>query len=166
MTITVNQYFLATGGGMKRDALDEQLATPAVWTALRARLLVGAALVIALALLAQAGLAWRQDRAAVLALGKPGELVTVMLVNSQIYYGTLLESTPAYVKLGDVYYTQSFVQPNGQQANRVVSRKKNDWHGPEWQVIPAEKILFVERVGADSQLARLIAQDQTAVKAP
>jgi hypothetical protein len=166
MIITIEQCFLATGDRMKRDALDEQLAAPAVWTTLRARLLVAASLLIALALLAQAGLAWRKDGAAGLVLGKQGELVTVMLVNSQIFYGTLLESTPAYVKLGDVYYTQSFVQPNGQQANRVVSRKKNDWHGPEWQVIPAEKILFVERVGAESQLAKLIAQDQAAVKTP
>jgi hypothetical protein len=151
---------------MKRDVLEEQLAPTSVWTPLKVGLLLGAALLTALALLLQTGLAWRTERAAGLALGAQNELVAVMLVNGQIYYGTLLENPPAYVKLGDVYYTQSFVQPNGQQANRVVSRKKNDWHGPEWQVIPAEKILFVERVGAASQLAKLIAQDQAAVKAP
>ena len=36
---------------------------------------------------------------------------------------------------------------------------KVDWHGPEWMAIPLDKILFIEKVGAQSQLATLIATD-------
>jgi len=125
-----------------------------------AALLIG--LVAALALSAKAGLEWRREASRALALGAPGGLYSVQLLNGQVYYGTLLEARPGSVKLGDVYYTQTFVQPDGRQANRVVSRKKNDWHGPEWQVIANDKILMVEAVGAQSQLARLIAQDKSA----
>ena len=59
---------------------------------------------------------------------------------------------------------QSYTQPDGQPGNRVVSRKKNDWHGPEWQLLAADKIVSMEAVGPQSQLARLIAQDKAAPK--
>jgi hypothetical protein len=72
----------------------------------------------------------------------------------------LLEAKPAYIKLGDVYYIQSYQQPNGQPGNRVVSRRKNDWHGPLEQTIPSEKIMTMDAVGPQSQLARLIQQDK------
>lgn len=124
-----------------------------------AALLIG--LVAALSLAAQVGLEWRREASRGLAVGAPGGLYSVQLLNGQVYYGTLLEASPDSVKLGDVYYTQTFVQPNGQQGNRVVSRRKNDWHGPEWQVIASDKILMVEAVGPQSQLARLIAQDKS-----
>ena len=42
---------------------------------------------------------------------------------------------------------------------QLVSRRKVDWHGPEWMAIPLDKILFIEKVGAQSQLAALIATD-------
>lgn len=132
----------------------------AAWTPLSVRLAVAAGLLAALALLAQAALDWRATTAPALDPGPAGAMYSVQLVSGQVYYGTLLESRQGYVKLGDIYYTQAYTQADGQPGNRVVNRKKTDWHGPEAQVIPVEKILMIEVVGTQSPLAQLIAQDK------
>ncbi len=114
-------------------------------------------LLIALAVATQAALAWRGGT---LAPGPLGARYSVFLSNGQVYYGELLETRAAYLKLGDVYYVQPYTQADGRSGNRLVSRKKSDWHGPDWQAIPTDKIVLIEAVGADSQLARLIEQDK------
>jgi len=146
--------------------LEAALRPSSAWnrTSVALALLVG--LLIALALGAQAALDWRRGSERALEVGAPGGLYSVLLMNGQIYYGTLLEVKPGYVKLGDVYYVQAYTQPNGQQGNRVVSRRKNDWHGPDWQALPTDKIVMMEAVGAASPLARLIQQDKAATPAP
>jgi hypothetical protein len=125
---------------------------------------VTAALVIGLiaagALGATAALNWIKGSERAVSPGPLGALYGVQLVNGQVYYGILQEVKPAYIRLGDVYYIQSYQQPNGQPGNRVVSRRKNDWHGPEAQTIPTDKILTLDVVGPQSQLAKLIQQDK------
>ena len=132
----------------------------AAWTPTAVRLLTAAALLAGAALAAQAALGWRAATAPALDPGPAGAQYSVQLVSGQVFYGTLIESRPGYVKLGDIYYTQAYTQPDGQPGNRVVNRRKTDWHGPQAQVIPVEKILMIEVVGAQSPLAKLIAQDQ------
>ncbi|MYM31544.1 hypothetical protein GTP58_24740 [Duganella sp. CY15W] len=123
---------------------------------------------LALGLIGSAALAtlaaseWNKSAERVLTPGPVGSLYSVQLVNGQVYYGVLLEAKPAYLRLGDVYFIQSYQQPDGQQGNRVVSRRKNDWHGPESQTIPVDKILTLDAVGQQSQLAKLIQQDKAA----
>jgi hypothetical protein len=149
---------------MQIETIEAPWSVRSGWTPVRTWLAILAGVVAALALAAQALLAWQALNTRALDLGAPGGLYSVQLVNGQMFYGTLLESRAGAVKLGDVYYTQPFTQPNGQPGNRVVSRKKNDWHGPEWQLIPVERILQMEAVGEKSQLAVLIAQDKAAAK--
>ena len=149
---------------MKIETIEAPLIVHSSWTPVRTWLAIVAGLIAALALVAQAVLAWQAQHSRALDLGPPGGLYSVQLLNGQMFYGTLLASQPGAVKLGDVYYTQPFTQANGQPGNRVVSRKKNDWHGPHWQLIPLDRILQMEAVGAQSQLAALIAQDKAAVK--
>lgn len=149
---------------MKIETIEAPLHTRSGPASAVTWLAVLAGLIAALALAAQAVLAWQTLNTRALDLGAPGGLYSVQLVNGQMFYGTLLESRAGAVKLGDVYYTQAFTQPNGQPGNRVVSRRKNDWHGPQWQLIPVERILQMEAVGEQSQLATLIAQDKAAAK--
>jgi hypothetical protein len=144
---------------MKLEAMEVVAPVRSGWSPLAGWLACAAATLIAAALAAQAWLAWRAQQAHTLS-APSGSLISVQLVNGQMYYGTLLEASAAAVKLGDVYYTQPFTQPNGQQGNRVVSRRKQDWHGPQWQWIPTERILQIEAVGLQSQLATLIAKDK------
>lgn len=146
---------------MKMEEMQIAVARPA-WTPLKATLTVAAAIGAVLVLAGQLWLDWRASAAHAFDPGATGQLYSVQLVTGQVYYGTLLESRPGFVRLGDVYYTQAYTQPNGQPGNRVVNRRKTDWHGPEAQLIPAEKILMMEVVGPQSQLARLIAQDRAA----
>jgi hypothetical protein len=146
---------------MKMENMELRLAAQAngwkSWQRTSA-LLVGC--VAAAALVALAVVNWLNSSARVIAPGPLGGWYSVQLANGQVYYGVLLEAKPAYIKLGDVYYIQSYQQPNGQPGNRVVSRRKNDWHGPLEQTIPSEKIMTMDAVGPQSQLARLIQQDK------
>ena len=132
------------------------------WRASVALLL--AALAVA-ALLAQAVLAWQgRDRPA-FEPGPAGQRYAVQLVNGQMFFGVLRQAGPGHVQLEDVYYVQPFTRPDGGQGNRLVSRQKNDWHGPQTLTIPADKVVTMESVGAESQLAKLIAQDKAAPQA-
>jgi len=63
--------------------------------------------------------------------------------------------------LSDVYYVQTGLDPsNNQRNNRLVSRQQADWHAPLRTTFPADKVMMVELVGPDSQLAQLIAQER------
>lgn len=135
-------------------------APPPAWTPLQTWVCVILAALATAALVANAALAWRAQDAPALDPGPRGQWYSVQLVSGQVYYGVLLEARPGFIKLGNVYYTQAYTQPDGQPGNRVVNRAKTDWHGPQAQLIPVEKILLVEAVGEQSPLARLIAQDQ------
>ena len=138
-------------------------AAPAAgWTPLRVWLALALAALATLALLAQLAMSWRAQTAPLLDPGPAGRLYSVQLVSGQVFYGTLRDSKPGFVTLGDIYYTQAYTQSNGQPGNRVVNRRKTDWHGPESQLIPVERILMMEAVGAQSPLAKLIAQDRAA----
>jgi len=141
---------------------DGQQQVPAT-TAPRARfgtavLLLAAVAVAALVL--QAVVAWQQHVRPAFDAGTPGQRYAVQLQNGQMFFGVLRQVGPAHVQLEDVYYVQPFTRPDGVQGNRLVSRKKNDWHGPETLTIPADKVVTMEQVGAASQLATLIAQDK------
>lgn len=93
--------------------------------------------------------------------GPVGGVYATTLVTGPVFYGRLVEAQPGYVKLADIYYVESFVaDPGGRRDNRLVSRQKNDWHGPESMVVPTEKILLMETIGAQSRLAKLIEQDK------
>jgi hypothetical protein len=120
------------------------------------------AVVAALALVVLAVSSWRAQQGVRLDPAAPGTLCAVQLVNGPIYYGNLVRVGHDFLQLDQVYYVQAYTQPDGQPGNRVVSRARNDWHGPSSQTIPVEKILFVEVVGPQSQLAALIAQDKAA----
>jgi hypothetical protein len=119
-----------------------------------------AALIVAvLALAGVAAALLRGGERHELGLGPAGVLHAVMLINGQIYYGTLAGETAGAVVLEDVFYVQVTADAQSQQrTNRIMRRAETDWHGPERMSVPHDKILFVELVGAQSQLAKLIAE--------
>lgn len=118
------------------------------------------ALLAVAALLALAAAAWWQQVRVPFQPGVPGATYAVQLQNGPMFYGVLRRQEAGYLELADVYYVQPYTQPDGQPGHRVVSRQKNDWHGPTTLSIPVERIVYVETVGPDSPLARLIAQDK------
>lgn len=105
---------------------------------------------------------WRQQSNPAFAPGPLGVRYGVQLQNGQMFYGLLREVGPRHLQLDDVYYVQAFTAPDGRPGNRVVSRQKNDWHGPQTMTIPLDKVVTIEQVGSTSQLAKLIEQDKQA----
>ncbi len=93
-----------------------------------------------------------------LGVGPVGALHSVMLTNGQVYYGRLRAITHDAVVLGDVFYVQAADPKTGERMNRLVSRQQNDWHAPTRMSVPLDKIEFVEVVGEDSAVAKLIAE--------
>ncbi len=94
-----------------------------------------------------------------------GTLCSVMLVNGQIYYGDLDAANRRYISLRNVYYVQTLpAAPGAAPGNRLVNRRKADWHAPILMSIPAEKVLMIEAVGPDSPLAGLVKQDRGAAQ--
>lgn len=99
-----------------------------------------------------AGLAWGariNQPTAFNGMVLPGHLVSVSLTNGQVYYGSVLRSAPEFIQLTNVHYVQ---------ANRLVRRDQNDWHGPEWMVVPIDRIQMIEQIGEQSRLAKMIGQ--------
>jgi hypothetical protein len=125
-------------------------------------LVLGAVVVAALGM--QAWVAWRQMQSVMVPPAvSAGTLCSVMLVNGQVYYGDFVDPSPGYISLRDVYYVQQVpAQAGAQPGNRLVSRRKVDWHAPLQMSIPAEKVMMIEVVGPGSRLAELVKLDRQA----
>ncbi len=117
---------------------------------------------VAVAPAVQAWGAWpRNEVRPALAAGAPGRLVSVLLVNAQVYYGERVELSPAFLRLVNVYCVQAVAtQAANQPGNQFVNRSRADWHGPQWMSIPTERIVFIKGVGPKSRLAELMAQEK------
>lgn len=95
-----------------------------------------------------------------------GSRYAVATLNGQAFFGKLSRVTRDAVVLTDVYYLQSTVDPQtNQRINRLLERAKTDMHGPTQTTIPLDKILLIETVGAESEVARTIAQAQSVAPA-
>jgi small nuclear ribonucleoprotein (snRNP)-like protein len=110
----------------------------------------------------QAWAVWKRDLASIAPPDvHKGSLVSIMLVNGQVYYGNLVAADGHSLTLANVYYVQTTVgEPSNQGNNRLVSRQKVDWHAPTHMTVHADKLLMVEEVGAASRLRQLMEQDQ------
>lgn len=89
-----------------------------------------------------------------------GTMIAVTLTSGPVFYGRLLESTAGQIRLTEVYYVETFTNADGRRENRVVNRRKNDWHAPEWMSIPREHIAMIEPLAPESRLGALIAQEK------
>lgn len=110
----------------------------------------------------QAWAAWKRDLAPVASHGVAEDaLVSVTLINGQVFYGRVAVAGGRAVILENVYYVQTVVDSGtSQRGNRLVSRQKTDWHAPTTMTIPVEKVMMIEKVGVTSRLNQLIEQDE------
>jgi hypothetical protein len=121
---------------------------------------VAASLALLIGAIAAAALAWQAVRpqGTTVGTGPLGALHSVMLINGQIYYGTLGEVGRGFVTLTDVHYVATATDQAGQRTNRLLSRRLADWHAPLRMSIPIDRIVMIEQVGPDSAVARGIEQ--------
>lgn len=86
----------------------------------------------------------------------------VLLDNGQVYYGKLAGLGTRFPVMTDVYYILRTEDPKTKQIHNVLVKRGKELHAPTETVLNARHILMVEPVGPSSEVARLIAQSQTA----
>lgn len=82
----------------------------------------------------------------------------VALMNGQLFYGRLDQGGQEYVALRDVFYIQTRQNPDTRAVANVLIKRGGEAHAPDRMLINRQQVLLIEPVKADSQIAKLIAQ--------
>ena len=129
---------------------------PAQGGGLKTTLVVVLALILALAAgwLAGSVLKTRRSEAVVF----PTRYQAVLFQNGSVYYGKLEGYGTAGPVLTEVFYIITQTNPETKQSTNVLVKRGKELHGPDRMYINPNQIVFVEPVGADSKVARLIAE--------
>lgn len=81
----------------------------------------------------------------------------VFLSNGQVFFGRVGDASRSRVLLHDVHYIQGRINPETKQQSNILVRRGKEWHGPAEMLINAQHILWMEPVGPDSEVQKLIA---------
>ncbi len=90
----------------------------------------------------------------------------VFLDNGQVYFGKIKKENSRYLVLTNIFYLKSSKPVLSQEelqtdAGTALVKLGNELHGPEdWMDVNRAKILFVEKLKADSSVAKAIEQYQ------
>lgn len=95
-------------------------------------------------------------RSTALAFSTPYQ--AVVLANGQVYFGKLGNFSSQYPELRDVFYVISQGNPETKQVSNILVRRGKELHGPDYMVLNRQSILIIEPVKEDSQVAKLIAE--------
>jgi len=85
----------------------------------------------------------------------------VLLAGGQVYFGHLEGFGTPFPILHDVFYVQSQVDPTTKNVTNILVQRGKEWHGPDRMYLNPGHIILVEPVGADSAVAKLIAEKKT-----
>lgn len=103
-------------------------------------------------------LAWQHSRRD--ALPDSGtDYQAVALVNGQVFFGHV-EPEGGYLVLRKVFYVQTRQNPETRAVANVLVRRGGEAHQPDRMIVNRQQVLLVEPVKADSQIARLIAEQK------
>jgi len=105
-----------------------------------------------------AGLIQKNFSGAKLSGINPESYYAVLLNGGQAYFGKLDDQGHGYVTLTEVYYVQTRVNPESKETTSALVKRGKEVHAPERTILNAASIQYVEPVGADSQIAKLIAE--------
>lgn len=82
----------------------------------------------------------------------------VALMNGQMFFGRLEDSSRDYLTLRDVFYIQGRQNPETRAVTSVLIKRGEEAHGPDRMLINRQQVLLIEPVKTDSQIAKLIAE--------
>jgi hypothetical protein len=82
----------------------------------------------------------------------------VLLSNGSVYFGHLQDYGTSHPILTDVFYVVSQTNPDTKQVSNVLVKRGKELHEPDRMYINPNQIVFVETVGANSEVARHITQ--------
>ena len=88
----------------------------------------------------------------------------VALMNGQMFYGRLEQTGGDFVTLRDVFYIQGRQNPETKAVSSVLVKRGGEAHNPDHMLINRQQVLLIEPVKSDSQIARLIAEQNAAAK--
>jgi hypothetical protein len=86
----------------------------------------------------------------------------VALMNGQMFFGKMEEGGSDYVTLRDVFYIQGRQNPETRAVTSVLVKRGGEAHNPDRMQINRQQVLLIEPVKTDSQIARLIAEQNAA----
>jgi hypothetical protein len=86
----------------------------------------------------------------------------VALMNGQMFYGRMEGSGGDYVTLRDVFYIQGRQNPETKAVTSVLIKRGGEPHNPDRMQINRQQVLLIEPVKTDSQIAKLIAEQNAA----
>ena len=87
----------------------------------------------------------------------------VALMNGQMFFGKMEEGGD-YVTLRDVFYIQGRHDPETKAVTSVLIKRGGEAHNPDRMLINRQQVLLIEPVKTDSQIAKLIAEQNAAAK--
>lgn len=84
------------------------------------------------------------------------EYQAVFMDNGQVYFGKLENGGGEHPLLREVYYIGQKPSPDGKQADNILIKRGNEWHGPDFMYITKNHIVMIEPVSPTSRVADLI----------
>ena len=91
----------------------------------------------------------------------PTEYQAVFLDNGQVFFGKVEQAGSSYLTLRDVYYVRRQVDQDKKEARNLLIKRGNEAHAPDLMRINTRHVVFMEPVGPDSPLAKLIREAKT-----
>jgi len=88
----------------------------------------------------------------------------VALMNGQMFFGKMEEGGSDYVTLRDVFYIQGRQNPETKAVTSVLVKRGGEAHQPNRMQINRQQVLLIEPVKTDSQIAKLIAEQNAAAR--
>ena len=120
------------------------------------RIVAGAVVVIAIALTI---LTWQSlHRQHVPDTGTTWQSVT--LINGQLFFGRMAPAAGDFLTLRDVFYVQTRQNPDTKAVANILVKRGAEPHQPDRMLINRSQVLTIEPVKTDSQIAKLIAEQQ------
>jgi hypothetical protein len=85
-----------------------------------------------------------------------GYYAMYMATNNIVLYGKMNTLEGRFIRLTDVHYIRSNVDPQKKEVTNQIIQRGAEWHKPEETLVAADQILFVEPVAEDSRVMALI----------
>ena len=85
----------------------------------------------------------------------------VALMNGQLFFGRIDSLGDDYTVLRDVFYIQARQKPGSTEVANVLIKRGGEAHAPDRMIINRQQVLLIEPVKQDSQIAKLIAEQNT-----
>ena len=89
-----------------------------------------------------------------------GKYYAVFLTNGGVYFGQLSGFGTPYPVLTDVYYVRDSVNQEAKVAASTLIKRGREWHSPDRMILNEKAIAFIEPVGKDSRVYKLIEESK------